>query len=424
MYTQAPYKPDPYKPNQYKPDPYKPDPYKPDPYKPDPYKPVYTTAKPYHTAAPYKLDPYKFGDPYGKDKDSYKPDSYKPDPYKPDTYKPDPYKPNPYKPNQYEPDPYKPDSYKPDSYKPVNYGDECHKCGMGAKCSKDIYGKTTCVCKPGFKGDPYAKCVPYYSYPNSGWKTTEFDSVNPCENCSENASCRQSGYTGKQCVCKPEFEGDGSTCSKQSDLCSECSENATCEEKGFPAVKMCICKEGFSGDGWNCDEESGCDACTEGTTCVGGECVCESTGFDWNGESCVDRDECASEETNNCHEAAICSNTEGGFECTCEDDYDGDGVTCLPKNNEAPPMPNQSAFGKTGTDISMYAELEAGQCSVMGYDWENLEKLTRTMQWSSNPEVFANLVKQLFVEFASLGKAALARSDGIHNLKINFEIII
>ena len=57
-----------------------------------------------------------------------------------------------------------------------------------------------------------------------------------------------------------------------------------------------------------------------------------------------------------------------------------------------------------GTDISIYSRLAPGQCSVMGFDWENQEKLIRTMQWSQEPEVFSNLVRQIMKEFSVLGK--------------------
>ena len=40
---------------------------------------------------------------------------------------------------------------------------------------------------------------------------------NPCANCGQNAVCRNTGYSGLQCVCIDGFEGDGKKCSvKQS----------------------------------------------------------------------------------------------------------------------------------------------------------------------------------------------------------------
>lgn len=72
-----------------------------------------------------------------------------------------------------------------------------------------------------------------------------------------------------------------------------------------------------------------------------------------------------------------------------------------------------------GTDISIYSRLAPGQCSVMGFDWENQEKLVRSMQWSKDPQVFSNLVRQIMKEFAVLGKAS-----GLIIIYYWFEIII
>ena len=44
--------------------------------------------------------------------------------------------------------------------------------------------------------------------------------------------------------------------------------------------------------------------------------------------SCSDVDECAVG-TDNCdHANGVCTNTEGGFNCTCDIGYSGDGINC------------------------------------------------------------------------------------------------
>ena len=48
---------------------------------------------------------------------------------------------------------------------------------------------------------------------------------------------------------------------------------------------------------------------------LGFGCEC-SDGFDGDGYSCLDLDECALD-TDGCDENAICSNTHGAFECSC-----------------------------------------------------------------------------------------------------------
>ena len=43
----------------------------------------------------------------------------------------------------------------------------------------------------------------------------------------------------------------------------------------------------------------------------------------------TDINECASPGDNNCSTNAACTNTPGGFTCTCNQGYTGDGVMCL-----------------------------------------------------------------------------------------------
>ena len=45
----------------------------------------------------------------------------------------------------------------------------------------------------------------------------------------------------------------------------------------------------------------------------------------------VDINECGSDDLNNCHENAQCTNTEGSFICSCNPGYTGDGVNCTSK---------------------------------------------------------------------------------------------
>ena len=44
----------------------------------------------------------------------------------------------------------------------------------------------------------------------------------------------------------------------------------------------------------------------------------------------LDIDECG-DGTANCHSDATCTNTLGGFNCTCDDGFQGDGVDCIGK---------------------------------------------------------------------------------------------
>lgn len=42
---------------------------------------------------------------------------------------------------------------------------------------------------------------------------------------------------------------------------------------------------------------------------------------------CLDTDECKND-MDNCHANALCTNTDGSFNCTCLIGYSGDGVSC------------------------------------------------------------------------------------------------
>ena len=44
----------------------------------------------------------------------------------------------------------------------------------------------------------------------------------------------------------------------------------------------------------------------------------------------LDIDECE-EDTDNCHDSAMCKNIFGSFLCTCNPGYSGDGVNCSSK---------------------------------------------------------------------------------------------
>ena len=64
----------------------------------------------------------------------------------------------------------------------------------------------------------------------------------------------------------------------------------------------------------------------ETENCKMTNCTC-SDGFENNGVSCIDTNECFSQ-SHNCDTNADCFNSVGSFDCSCHTGFIGDGVTC------------------------------------------------------------------------------------------------
>ena len=215
-------------------------------------------------------------------------------------------------------------------------------------CNTDDGPNTrNCVCKPGYTGDrcqiDINECDP-----------------NPCQNgascvdgiadytciCPVNSheSNPVAGWTGKNCTddvneCDSFITNDcafgTSTCTNtQGDFTCTCNAEYDDDSTGAPGrictIKSCIL--GNTSDSWTID----CNG--RGTPFVGttaGNCFCACTatnsigGQAWAGTNCeTNLDECVMSGNNNCHPNAQCTDTDGDFFCTCDAEYDGDGVTC------------------------------------------------------------------------------------------------
>ena len=113
---------------------------------------------------------------------------------------------------------------------------------------------------------------------------------------------------------------------------SNCDEMAICTHIDN-ADYDCVCPLGYTGDGFSiisggvgCIDLDECasddfNECTEPSSFCDNnegsyECRC-SDGFERDDDQiCIDIDECA-QETHNCHDLAECINTEPGYECRC-----------------------------------------------------------------------------------------------------------
>jgi len=111
-----------------------------------------------------------------------------------------------------------------------------------------------------------------------------------------------------------------------------CGADAVCTELDGEAT--CACSSGYEGDGLTCTDVDECVGGTHGcdplATCVNAEgtftCECPE-GYGGDGTACADVDECA-EGTDACDPVATCTNSEGSYSCECPPGYEGDGFTC------------------------------------------------------------------------------------------------
>lgn len=241
-------------------------------------------------------------------------------------------------------------------------------CGPNSACN-DLDGSFMCVCAQGYQDDGQGGCVDVDEC------TTNTD------NCDERAQCINT-FGGFTCACPPELNdvnGDGTSCTGTNECATganNCDVNADCTDtaQGFtcacktgyfdisgaqdgsqcgnvdecagglddchPNARCadtvgsftCTCNAGYTGDGKSCVQVAGACAtqnpCAQGSTCVdvaqapGYRCICPN-GYKLGADnkSCVDIDECADPNGNNCDVNAACANTQGGFTCTCNAGY-------------------------------------------------------------------------------------------------------
>lgn len=146
---------------------------------------------------------------------------------------------------------------------------------------------------------------------------------NPCQNggvCIDDFH----GYT---CQCAGNFVGK--TCETSRDEIDACFNHACVHGQCTVHLDeyVCGCDEDFTGR--HCDiltnpcriRDCNVGSCTLDAN-NNPSCVCPSG---WTGEFCnIDIDECLMS-TDECVDGAKCSNIDGGYECTCQSGYDGDG---------------------------------------------------------------------------------------------------
>ncbi|XP_035691358.1 fibrillin-3-like [Branchiostoma floridae] len=151
------------------------------------------------------------------------------------------------------------------------------------------------------------------------------------ETSSCNRHCPHGSPNGPGCNCAGTGY-DGTCCDNDIDECAtgvhSCHQHATCTNT--VGSYRCTCNSGYTGDGRTCTA-----LCWGSTTCPrGGICSspnhCTSCNTGYESPDCGNIDECATD-TDNCHEDASCTDTDGSFTCTCNDGYTGSGLHCAPE---------------------------------------------------------------------------------------------
>ena len=114
-----------------------------------------------------------------------------------------------------------------------------------------------------------------------------------------------------------------------------CDQNATCTNT--IGAFTCACNAGYNGDGATCEDINECsddelNDCDDNANCDNSDgdytCSCKD-GYSGDGVTCEDIDECSDDELNDCDDNANCDNSDGDYSCSCKDGYSGDGVTCV-----------------------------------------------------------------------------------------------
>ncbi|KAM9996594.1 hypothetical protein ACTFIZ_001538 [Dictyostelium cf. discoideum] len=211
--------------------------------------------------------------------------------------------------------------------------DECldgNNGGCQQNCTNSI-GSFECSCDPGYNLNGFS-C----------------DDINECETgdnkcVGEFTSC-QNTVGSYLCACPSNgFSNNGTYC-QDIDECLD-GNNGGCQQNCRNSIGSfeCSCDPGYNLNGFSCDDINECE--TQDNKCFGeftsckntvGSylCVCPSIeGFLNNGTYCEDIDECSSKELNECGLNTVCENRNGSYVCQCTPtDYSHSSqFTCEPK---------------------------------------------------------------------------------------------
>ena len=173
----------------------------------------------------------------------------------------------------------------------------------------------------------------------------------------------------------------------------QCDPNAECVNK--VGTYGCQCLAGYDGDGKTCINRDECalgvDSCDSNAQCFDTDgsftCACNA-GYEGDGMACADKNECLNPLDNDCSESGkICFNTVGSFECR---------TPATPVPTPALPLttcPDGVAFspilGNGGTTLSISSEDDANEIVNLGFDfkWLGGDTAVRRVRVSTNGQI-------------------------------------
>lgn len=164
-----------------------------------------------------------------------------------------------------------------------------------------------------------------------GCKDDDDNNETPAESCGGVECASDATCVDDQCQCKPGFEGDGQTCTE---IRLACEDDAACGEHGTCSDGFCQCEAGWVVTPAGCADADECAAnthdCDAAASCTNteGGFTCTCPGGTGDGRSCEPFDECAAGAHDCVEEHAVCVDLDDGYECGCAEGYTGDGVVC------------------------------------------------------------------------------------------------
>jgi hypothetical protein len=251
----------------------------------------------------------------------------------------------------------------------VDCGGSCGPCGLGNDCALpsdcDIGACTDgiCVLPVGSTCTDATEC--------SGERCEAVGDQMVCttactDTCpGQNLACFEDRCVPDTYCVDPDQDGLGEGPGCAGTPCDLCDEDATCSQQ--VDLFVCNCNDGFEGDGNTCTDVDECDAgtdnCADNATCANtvGSFTCECiSGFGGDGTTCDDLNECDTG-TDNCSANATCTNVIGTFLCDCNLGFTGSGVTCVDVDECANGADNCGANSIcTNTDASFECACAAG----------------------------------------------------------------